>query len=155
MQRPIITQVVNMIQLQFGNISIGTMSFEIDQTISCCNGQKTIWSLQNIFIIGSITFPFRFIGFCLFSCSRFFKNFQFRLTPIMQMVNEKTNSNDTNQPLKGFLSTNDFSTQIQNLSSLIAKRRENCILIKKIQMVLSNWFFIIFEILNLIHDVLS
>ena len=130
MQRPIITQEVNTIQLQFGNISIGTMSFEIDQTISCCRGQKTIWSLQNIFIIGSITFPFRFIGFCLFSCSRFFRNFQFRLTPIMQMINEKINSNDTNKPLKGFLSTNDFSTHIQNLSSLIAESWDNCYRIK-------------------------
>ena len=137
MQRPIITQEVNTIQLQFGNISIGTMSFEMVQTISCCRGQKIIWSLQNIFIIGSITFPFRFIGFCLFSCSRFFINFQFRLTPIVQMINEKTNSNDTNQPLKGFLSTNDFSTQIQNLSSLIAEKCDNCNLIKRN----SNCFF--------------
>ena len=121
MQRVTIITEVNMIQHQFGIISIGMMSFETNQTTSCWKGQKTICNLQNQRMIGSITFPFLFGGFLLFSSSRSFKNSRFKNIPTRHIMNEKTNSKDTNPMSKGPLSTNDFKTQIQNGSSVIAK----------------------------------
>ena len=100
-----------------GWIELGIKSFTTIQNTNSSRGQYTICNLMNHRIIGSITFPLRPTGLHLLSCSSFFENLMFKVTPHVQIIKVKINSKIVVQNLTG-CSTSDFSAVLQQESAM-------------------------------------